>query len=344
MDPTAARQDFASDNSVGICPEACLALQEANHGAASSYGDDLWTARLREAVRQLFETDCDIHLTFSGTAANGLALAQLCQPFQSVVCARHAHIQTDECGAPEFFSGGAKLLLVDAPNGKIDLAAADETMAQQPLLHAQRPRALSVTQATEFGAVYRREELAAIAEFARARKMHVHMDGARFANAVAHLKCSPPEITWRLGIDILCFGGTKNGLAAGELLVIFQKDLAGEMDYRLKQAGQLGSKMRFLSAPWLGILENGVWLRNAQRANAAAQKLAALLRGRGITTVFPVEANAVFVRFNAMQVDALRRHGWSFYKFLEPDVYRLMCSWATSEEAIREFVDHLTAG
>ena len=341
MELIQARHDFASDNTAGICPEAWSALQNANSGDVVSYGEDAWTARLQAAVRDLFETDCAVYPTFTGTAANAVSIAQLCRPFESVICTANAHIQTDECGAPEFFSGGSKLLLAEAREGKIDLSAIAAVLAQQPELHAPRPRVISVTQATEFGTVYSVGELAAAADFARARQMYLHVDGARFSNAVAHLKCAPKEITWEVGVDVLCFGGTKNGLAAGELVVIFRKEIAAAMDYRLKQAGQLPSKMRFLSAPWMGLLGNDVWLRNARHANEKAQLLAQSLQQTGFGPVLPVQANAVFVRFAAVQVESLQKRGWQFYKFAEPDIYRLMCSWATQEDAIRQLIDDI---
>jgi len=344
--------EFASDNTAGICPEVVAALEAANRGAEVSYGDDETTDRIRQLVRDLFESDCDSYLVFNGTAANALALAQLCQPFHSVVCHEQAHIQTDECGAPEFFTGGSKLLLVGGGGcspqqvrplaDKIDIDQADAVIARQPELHAHKPRVISITQATEFGTVYTRDEIAAVAEFARKREMFVQMDGARFANAVATLNCSPKEITWERGVDVLCFGGTKNGVAAAELVVFFKKQLSREFDYRLKQAGQLGAKSRFLAAQWLGLLTNDLWLRNAQHANAMARKLAERLRAAAqVDIVLPVEANGVFVRLPQKMHDALRSRGWHFYKFVEPDVYRLMCSWATTDRDIDAFLADL---
>jgi len=342
MDKPREHHEFASDNTLGICPEGLAALEEANHGADESYGDDEWMRQLRQSIRDIFETDCETYLVFNGTAANALALAQLCQPFHSVVCHQQAHIQTDECGAPEFFTGGSKLLLVGGAAGKIDLEEVESVIARQPELHAHKPRAISITQATELGTVYTRDEVDAISAFAKRREMFLQMDGARFANSVAALKCAPKEISWQRGVDVLCFGGTKNGLAAGELVIFFKKELAREFDYRTKQAGQLASKMRLLAAPWLGLLRNRVWLNNANHANMMAQNLAARLRRDAkIDIVFPVEANAVFVRLADSLVDSLRARGWHFYKFVEPDVYRLMCSWATSEASIDQLVTDL---
>lgn len=343
MEKLRQRHEFASDNTLGICPEALAAFEQANHGAAESYGDDEWMRRLRELVRDIFETDCEVHLVFNGTAANALALAQLCQSFHSVVCHQQAHIQTDECGAPEFFSGGSKLLLVNGRAGKIDLAEAEAVIARQPELHAHKPRVISITQATELGTVYTPGEIDAIAALARKRAMFLHMDGARFANAMAALKCKPKEITWQRGVDVLCFGGTKNGLAAGELVIFFKKELAHEFDYRAKQAGQLASKMRFIAAPWLGLLTDGVWLKNADHANTMARSLAERIRRDGAVEIVlpPVEANAVFVRLSDSLVGKLHARGWHFYKFIEPDVYRLMCSWATTDTDIDDLLSDL---
>src|SRR5438477_1171170 len=336
---TVERHEFASDNATGICPEAWAALQEANADYAPSYGEDRWTARVCDRIRELFETDCDIYLVFNGTAANALALAQLCQSFQSVVCHEYSHIQTDECGAPEFFTKGSKLLLIGGANGKIDVGQAEVIIARQNELHSHKPRVISITQSTELGAVYTRDEIAAISEFARGRHMFLHMDGARFANAIAALDCGPKAITWEVGVDVLCFGGTKNGLAAGELVIFFKKELSSEFDYRLKQAGQLGSKMRFLAAPWFALLTDNLWLRNAQHANRISRELANRLQIEAkIEIVFPVEANAVFVRMNDQLVRDLRGRGWRFYKFIEPDIYRLMCSWSLGDQDISKFI------
>ncbi|MDQ6654882.1 MAG: beta-eliminating lyase-related protein, partial [Verrucomicrobiota bacterium] len=217
-------------------------------------------------------------------------------------------------------------------------------LLKQRDLHSPKPRVLSVTQSTELGTVYSAAELAAIAEFARSRSLYLHMDGARFANAVAALGCTPKEITWELGFDVLCLGGTKNGTGGGELVVFFKKELAREFDYRAKQAGQLASKMRFIAAPWAGLLADGAWLRNARQANAAAASLASRLQEAGeFALAFPRQANAVFLHMPEKVVAALHARGWHFYKFIEPDVYRLMCSWAASEQIIDQFIADLQA-
>ena len=340
MNAPAERHEFASDNTAAICPEAWAELQAANEGGgAVSYGDDRWTARVRDLVQETFETDCEVFLVSNGTAANSLALAQLCQSFHSIICHENSHIQTDECGAPEFFSGGSKLLLARGANGKLDLAEVSAVIVRQPEIHAPKPRTISITQATELGTVYTLDEVRTISEFAKERSLYLHMDGARFANAVASLGCAPKAISWEAGVDVLCFGGTKNGIAAGELVIFFEKELARNFDYRLKQGGQLVSKMRFLAAPWLGLLRDDVWLHNAQKANNGARLLSEKLRtAAGIESVFACEANAVFVRMHNSLVERMHRYGWQFYKFIEPDTYRLMCSWSVTGKAIEAFI------
>lgn len=340
-----ARRQLASDNWAGVCPEAWAALEQANRGHAPAYGEDAWTDRVSGQLRDLFETNCEVFFTFNGTAANSLALAALCQPYHGVICHEVAHVETDECGAPEFFSNGAKILLVGGRDGKVDLEAVRETVERRSDIHYPKPRVLSLTQATELGTVYGVDELAAIGEAARRLGLRVHVDGARFANAVASLDVAPKEISWRVGVDVLCFGGSKNGIPVGEAVIFFDRDLAREFDFRCKQAGQLASKMRFLAAPWAGLLETGAWLRNARHANRMAQMLAGELReAAGVELAAPVQANAVFVRMHAEVECALRRRGWRFYTFIGGGgAARLMCSWDTTEEDVKDFARDLRA-
>ena len=338
------RHDFASDNTAAICPEAWTALEKANVHYAPSYGEDEWTAEVCERIRKIFEVDCDVYFVFTGTGANALGLAQLCQPFHGVICHERAHIQTDEGGATEFYTRGAKLFLTKTNDGKIDLSQAEKLVVQQVELHGHMMRAISIAQATELGTVYTQDEVEAIGGFARSHRMLLHMDGARFANAVASLGCAPKTITWKAGVDLLSFGGTKNGVAAGELVVFFDKKSSRDFQYRVKQAGHLGSKMRFLAAPWVGLLNGDVWLRNARHANQTARKLAQRLRSEaGLESVFPVESNAVFVQLDDELVRDLHGRGWRFYKLIEPDIYRLMCSWSTTDEDIAMLVGDLVA-
>src|SRR5262252_852966 len=338
------RYEFASDNTAAICPEAWTALEEANTHHAPSYGEDEWTAAVCERIRQLFEVDCDVYFVFTGTGANALGLAQVCQPFHGVICHERAHIQTDEAGATESYTRGAKLFLTKTKDGKIDLREAEQLFVRQVELHGDMMHALSIAQATELGTVYATDEVEAVGAFARTHKMLLHMDGARFANAVASLGCAPKTITWKVGVNVLSFGGTKNGLATGELVIFFDKRSSRDFQYRVKQAGHLGSKMRFLAAPWLGLLNGDVWLRNARHANDAARELARRLRTEaGMESLFPLESNAVFIRMDDQLVHALQARGWRFYKSLEPNVYRLMCSWSTTDEEISMLISDFLA-
>lgn len=335
---------FASDNYAGICPEAWQAMADANTGFAISYGDDSYTDRACSLIRETFETDCQVFFVFNGTAANSLALASLCHSYHSVICHAFAHVETDECGAPEFFSNGTKLLLADGHQGKISLNAAEHLITRRRDIHYPKPRVLSLTQSTELGTVYTPGEIGAAGELARRYGMSLQMDGARFANAVAALGCRPADITWKAGVDLLCFGGTKNGMAVGEAVVFFRKELAEEFDYRCKQAGQLASKMRFLTAPWIGMLSHGAWLERAAHANRCAQLLTNQLREiPQVEIMFPVEANGVFISMPEAITAALQAIGWRFYSFIGAGGARLMCSWATAEEDIAAFMADLRA-
>jgi threonine aldolase len=336
--PQALAPQFASDNNAGICPEALDALVRANGGHAPGYGADDWTVAATRAIRQVFGRDCEVYLVFNGTAANALALAAICRNTDAIVCHGLAHINVDECGAPEFMSGGAKLLTVDAPHAKLTPEAVLGRAVTPHDEHSSRPRALSLTQATELGTVYTPAELAALCEAAHGRGMKVHLDGARFANALASLGCTPADISWRAGVDVLSLGGTKNGLPFGEAVVFFDAALADEFARRRKQAGQLASKMRYLAAPWIGALEDGAWLRHAAHANAMAARLAAALADvPGARFLAPVQANGVFVDLPLAVVEGLRGRGWRFYTFVGATGCRFMCAWDTPVASIDRF-------
>jgi threonine aldolase len=342
MNTTDLLQQFASDNYSGICPEAWAAMETANRGHVSAYGNDPWTAAAADAFRGLFETDCEVFFAFNGTAANSLALASLCQSYHGVICSESAHVETGECGAPEFFSNGSKLFVAESVDGKLTPAAIREIAAKKQDIHYPKPRAVTISQSTETGSVYTLEELRAISSVCGRYGLRLHVDGARFANACASLGCSPAELTWKSGVDVLCFGGTKNGMAVGEAILFFDHKLAEDFDYRCKQAGQLSSKMRFLAAPWVGMLESGAWLRNAAHANSCARYLAdRISRIAGVTIVSAVEANAVFINTSDEVFESLRQRGWKFYAFGGGAV-RLMCSWDTTRERIDEFCRDLS--
>ena len=338
------RRQFASDNYAGICPEAFAAMVDANQGHEVSYGDDTWTEKASNLIREVFETHCEVFFVFNGTSANSLSLASLCQSYHSILCHEQAHIETAECGAPEFFANGTKVLLLPGVDGKIDPKAIDRAVNKRTDIHYPKPRVLSLTQATELGTVYSVEEVRALTDLARRFQLRVHMDGARFANAVAALGVAPKEITWQAGVDVLCFGGSKNGIALGEAVVFFNPELAREFDYRCKQGGQLASKMRFLSAPWVGMLHDGAWLRYGKHTNAMARRLeAAILHLPHVEIAHPVQTNTVFARLPDEVVKDMHQRGWKFYTHVSQDNARLMCSWDTTPEDVDAFAADLAA-
>ncbi len=312
---------------------------EANAGHEVGYGNDTWTAKAADLLRDLFETKCEVFFVFNGTSANSLALASMCQSYHSVLCHELAHIETAECGAPEFFSNGSKVLLLPGDHAKIDPASIDRAVNKRKDIHYPKPGVLSLTQPTELGTVYDVDELRALTGIARGFNLRVHMDGARFANAVAALGVTPKEITWKAGVDVLSFGGTKNGTAVGEAVVFFNPELAREFDYRCKQGGQLASKMRFLSAPWVGMLRDGAWLRHAAHANSMAKQLeAAIARIPGLEIAHPAQTNTVFARISDGIIQGMYQAGWKFYTHVSRDgSARFMTSWDTTPEDIETF-------
>lgn len=335
---------FASDNYSGICPEALDYLLAANQGDVPSYGNDDWTQRAADRFRTLFETDCEVFFVFNGTAANAVSLAALCQSYHSVICHETAHIETDECGGPEFASNGSKLLLAKGENGKLDLADVERLITRRSDIHYPKPKVVSITQATELGTVYSLDELHALRDLADRYQLKIHMDGARFANALVFLGKTPAQLSWQAGVDVLCFGGTKNGMAVGEAIVFFDRELATDFAYRCKQAGQLASKMRFIAAPWLGLLETGAWLRNARQANRMAAYLTERLQAiPGLRLMFPRQANSVFLELPSSAIAALRAKGWQFYTFIGVGGVRLMCSWSTTRETVDQFIGDLVS-
>ncbi len=305
--------DFSSDNGTGVAPEIMAALAEANQGTAPAYGADAITDATRAAFRELFEHDrLEIFPLATGTGANVLALASVTPPHGLIYCHREAHIEADECGAPEFYTGGAKLAPLDGADAKFEASTLAAHLAEAGFGVERRaqPAAVSVTQASESGAVYRAAEIAAIAEVAHDKGLRVHMDGARFANAVAHLGESPATLTWRAGVDVMSFGATKNGAMAAEAVIFFEPDLARDMIYRRRRGGHTISKMRFVSAQLLAYVQNGLWLRNAAHANTMAGRLAdGLAALPGAALVHPVEANEVFVRLPEPAIGALAGAG-----------------------------------
>jgi threonine aldolase len=336
------RRQFASDNYAPICPEAWATMETANVGHAAAYGNDPWTQEAADLIRDIFETRCEVFFVFNGTAANSLALASLCQSYHSIICHELAHVETDECGAPEFYSNGTKVLTVAGENGKVTPDAVERVVRKRSDIHYPKPRALSLTQSTEVGTIYTPEEVKAVCSMAKLLGLKVHMDGARFANAMASLGAKPCDVTWKAGVDVLCFGGTKNGTGVGDAVVFFNSELAREFDYRCKQAGQLASKMRYLSAPWVGLLKDNAWLHHAAHANTMAERMETRLRElNGVKILFQRQANAVFADLPVAAIDAMWKRGWLFYTFIGKGGCRLMCAWDTTEADVDRFVDDL---
>ncbi|WP_404367531.1 threonine aldolase family protein [Marinobacter sp.] len=337
-------EQFASDNYSGICPEAWENLALANQRDARAYGEDAWTQEAADQLRERFDSDCEVFFVFNGTAANSLSLAAMAQSFHSVICHELAHVETDECGGPEYASNGSKLLVGTGDNGKLTPQSIEKLVTRRTDIHYPKPRVVTLTQATEVGTLYSLAELKAIREVADRHNLRIHMDGARFANAVAAMDVEPADITWRAGIDVLCLSGTKNGMAMGEAILFFNRALAEDFEWRCKQAGQLASKMRFISAPWCGLLKNDVWLKNAAHANACAERLEAGLKNiEGVRLTFPRQANAVFVALAADAQEALRSRGWNFYTFIGGDSARFVCSWSSTPERVDALVADIAA-
>lgn len=329
-------KDFGSDNMAGVAPAILAAIADAAPGTARPYGQDAVTARLEARVRDLFETDLAVFPVISGTAANALALAILTPPYGAVLCHATAHVALDECNAPEFYTGGAKLVPLDGAHGKIHAAELDRILtaraAGHRAPHLPPATVLSLTQSTESGTVYGVHEVAEIAAVAKSHGLALHMDGARFANALTSLGSPPARITWRAGVDVLSLGATKNGAMAAEAVVVFDRSLAAAADYRRKRGGHLVSKMRFLSAQLEAYLTDDLWLGNARHANAMAQRLGEGLAAiPGARLAFPVEANAVFADLPAPVVAALEGAGFGFYRWgPEGRLARFVTSFTTA--------------
>lgn len=333
--------NFASDNVATVAPEVLEALAAANTGPATSYGDDPWTERLEHRLAVLFEHEVAVFPISTGSAANALALSAICPPYSVVYCHQGAHIHVDECGAPEFYTGGAKLRPLPGDNGKLASATLAEALAHGGAgdVHQMQPRALSLTECTEAGTVYTPAEIRSLADVAHANGLRVHVDGARFANAIAHLGCTVADITWRVGVDVLSFGGTKNGALAAEAVVFFDRSLAADVGYRRKRAGHLLSKMRYCSAQLDALLTNGLWLRHATHANRLAQRLA-----NGLATipsarlVYPVQANEVFVTLPEHLIAGLLSDGFQFARWADGGVVRLVTAFNSTATDVDAFL------
>jgi len=333
--------DFRSDNTSGVAPAIMAALASANQGTASSYGADEITARLIKRFAELFEREVAVLPVATGTAANVLALAALTPPWGVVYCHADAHIATDECGAPEFYSGGAQLARMPGEHGKITPDTIEAHIGGAGIVHHCQPAAISLSQSTEAGTIYTPREIAAIAAVARRHKLALHADGARFANAVAALGCAPADLTWRAGVDALSFGATKNGAMAAEAVIFFDPARAAELGYRRKRGGHLLSKLRFLSAQLDAYLVEDLWLANARHANRMAAKLGAGLAALPSARLrHPVEANEVFVELPEAAICTLAAQGFGFHRWGGENAtcLRLVTSFATREDAVEQFV------
>jgi threonine aldolase len=330
------RFDFASDNVAGAMPEVIEALNHFNAGFAASYGEDDVSARASNLIRELLDVDAEVHFISSGTAANALTLAALAAPHEAIIAHALSHAATDETGAPGLFGAGMGIIAASGPSGRIDIPALGKALAQPEGAHWQSPAAISITNATEFGTIYREADLAPLTEAAKQRDLKVHVDGARLANAAAagfNLKSLA-----RLGADVVVLGGTKAGSTPTEAIVLIEPSVRRRFGARLKHGGQLVSKARFLAAPWVGMLEAGAWMRRAGHANAMARRLAELMP---FPLAHPVEANGVFVRMDDEQFVRLRDLGWVVERFSDGAV-RFMCSWATTTEGVDELGEALT--
>jgi threonine aldolase len=330
---------FFSDNAAAAHPAVIDAIAAANR-VDTAYDGDEYSQRLDGAFSDLFETEVRALWVTTGTAANCLALAALCPPYGAIICHRDAHIENDEAGAPGFFTHGAKLMLVDGPGAKVASDAVDEAVGRiRKDVHQVQPKALSITNATEYGLAYTAAEVGALGEVAKRHGLGFHMDGARFANAIVATGDSPADVTWRAGVDALSFGFVKNGGLNAEALILFDTDLADEVAVRRKRAGHLLSKGRMLAAQILAMLEGDLWLANGRAANAAAQTIA---EAGGERLVYPVEANEIFLRVTSDEAAQLRSVGFDFYDWA-PGEIRLVTSWDQHGEAVEKLARAIAA-
>ena len=335
---------FSSDNVTGACPEVMDAIVAANEGIVESYGNDKWSTNLQKKLSEIFETDVVVFPVVSGTAANALALSVLSPAFGKIYCNELSHINTDECGAPEFFSGGAKLVTMSSEDGKINAKDLSQNIRGTGIVHLAQPAAVSITQACETGTVYQLEEIKSIAETAHEHGLKVHMDGARFANAIVSLNVSPAEMTWKSGVDVLSFGGTKNGCLTAEAVVFFKPELVGNFPYLHKRSGQLLSKMRFISAQLEAYISNDVWLRNARNANSMAKLLSeGFAKFPDIKLAYTTQSNEVFVHLPSSIIDLLNAKGYNVSEDeLDGKSVRFVTAWNTASDDIEKLLSAIS--
>ena len=337
------RVKFASDNIAGACPAVLDAILKANEGDSSPYGNDQVSTDLQNKFSDIFEKEVIVFPIASGTAANALALATMTPSFGNIYCHKLSHINTDECGAPEFYTGGGKLVTLQGDKGKIISKELDEAIGGKGIVHHTQPSSVSITQVCETGEVYQLDEIKKISEISNKHNLNMHMDGARFANALTSLNCTPAEMTWKSGIDVLSFGATKNGCLAAEAIVFFKKDLVGNIAFLMKRAGHLLSKMRFVSAQLDAYISNDVWLKNAKHANDMGQKLSdGLAKHNSIEIAYPTEANEVFAKFPRHMIEQLNSEGYKINEDeLDGKVVRLVAAWNTQNSDVENFLNSI---
>ena len=337
------RVKFASDNVAGACPEVLDALMKANEGDSAPYGNDDYSKVLQEKFSEIFEKEVIVYPTASGTAANALALSTMTPVFGNIYCHKLAHINTDECGAPEFYTGGAKLIPLTGINGKITPEELEKNISGTGIVHHTQPSSVSITQVCETGEVYELDEIKKIADVANKHKLNMHMDGARFANALVALNCTPAEMTWKSGIDVLSFGATKNGCIAAEAIIFFKPELVGNISFLMKRAGHLLSKMRFVSAQLDAYISNDVWLKNAKQANKMGKKLSdGLVKHNSIKLAYPTQANEVFAKFPREMIEHLNSLGYKMNEDeLDGQAVRLVAAWNTQNSDVESFLESI---
>ena len=335
------RVQFASDNVTGACPEVLTALLKANEDDKTPYGNDELSKNLQNKFSEIFEKEVIVFPTASGTAANALALSTMTPSFGNIYCHRLSHINVDECGAPEFYTGGAKLVNLDGNNGKIIAEELDRNISRKGVVHHTQPSSVSITQLCETGVTYNLDEIKKISEITHKHDLNIHMDGARFANALVALNCTPAEMTWKSGIDVLSFGATKNGCLAAEAIIFFKPELVGNLAFLMKRAGHLLSKMRFVSAQLDAYISNDVWLKNAKHANAMGKKLSqGLLKHKNIELAYPTDANEVFVKIPKNIIDQFNSNGYKINdEEWENKAVRLVAAWNTDSSDVDSFLN-----
>ena len=335
------RVKFASDNVAGACPEVLEALLKANEGDSAPYGNDDYSKSLQKKFSEIFEKEVIVYPIASGTAANALALATMTPVFGNIYCHKLAHINTDECGAPEFYTGGAKLIPLVGVDGKIVPEELEQNISGVGIVHHTQPSSVSITQVCETGEVYELDEIKEITKVAHNHNLNMHMDGARFANALVSLNCTPAEMTWKSGIDVLSFGATKNGCIAAEAIIFFKPELVGNLSFLMKRAGHLLSKMRFVSAQLEAYISNNVWLDNAKNANEMGKKLSeGLIKHNSIKLAYPTQANEVFAKFPREVIEHLNSEGYKMNEDeLDGQAARLVAAWNTKISDVESFLE-----